>query len=199
MRCGHEIFPSSARRGMSHLIAIMALSASLAAGQIPLPGPSSHPDISGYWELRYDSFNVPAASLTTQAAAEQPIQRRHDVEAIRWCINVGVPALMGDRAPLDIRQSATVTAVVAKSPSSVRYIYTDGRHHPDKDDLEPTTSNAIVCWKAASGCPLRSRGKTQRYFRSPMPTSSDTTKFSELTSHASTTAIPAMRSVRSSY
>src|SRR2546422_170699 len=81
-------------------------------------------------------------------AGTQPIQRRQDDEAIRWCINVGVPALMGDRAPLDIRQSATVTAVVAKSPSSVRYIYTDGRHHPDKDDLEPTTNgHSIGQWE----------------------------------------------------
>ena len=114
---------------MYFLAAILAFFASLPSAQSGRPGSSSHPDISGYWELRYDSFNVPAASLTTQAAADQPIQRRHDVEAIRWCINVGVPALMGDRAPLDIRQSATVTAVVAKSPSSVRYIYTDGRTH----------------------------------------------------------------------
>jgi len=147
-RCARRSHPSSARRGMSQLIAIMALSASLAAGQIPRPGPSSHPDISGYWELRYDSFNVPAASLTTQAAAEQPNQRRRDIEAIRWCINVGVPALLGDRTPLDIRQSATVTAVVAKSPSSVRYIYTDGRHHPDKDDLDATTNgHSIGQWE----------------------------------------------------
>ena len=37
-----------------------------------------HPDLSGYWELRYDSFSVPAASLIDSgvaAAATQAHQR----------------------------------------------------------------------------------------------------------------------------
>jgi len=108
----------------------------------------AHPDLSGYWELRYDSFSVPAASLTAQAEADQANQRRRDNEAIRWCINIGVPALMGDRAPLDIRQSPTVIGMVAKSPSSVRYIYTDGRPHPPKEELDPTTNgHSIAHWE----------------------------------------------------
>jgi hypothetical protein len=116
-----------------------------ALGQSVAP---SHPEISGYWELRYDSFRVPAASLTAEAAADQPNQGRRDLDAVRWCINVGVPALMGDRSPLDIRLSPTVIGIVAKSPSSVRYIYTDGRNHPDKDDLDPTTNgHSIGRWE----------------------------------------------------
>jgi len=108
----------------------------------------AHPDLSGYWELRYDSISVPAASLTAQAEADQANQRRRDNEAIRWCINIGVPALMGDRAPLDIRQSPTVIGMVAKSPSSVRYIYTDGRSHPPKEELDPTTNgHSIAHWE----------------------------------------------------
>ena len=141
LRFARRIHPSSARRGIRLFLALLALSASTAYAQTP-------PDISGYWELRYDSFNIPAASLTAPAAADQPNQRQRDLEAIRWCINVGVPALMGDRAPLDIRQSPTVTAVVAKSPSSVRYIYTDGHNHPDKDDFDPTTNgHSIGHWE----------------------------------------------------
>ena len=109
------------------------------------PAPSAgHPDLSGYWELRIDSFNVPAASLTARAQADQPNERRRDTVAIRSCINIGVPALMSDRAPLDIRQSPTVIGMVAKSQSSVRYVYTDGRPHPDKDELDPTTNGHSV-------------------------------------------------------
>jgi len=115
-------------------------------GSVSPSGP--HPDLSGYWELRYDSISVPAASLTAQAEADQANQRRRDNEAIRWCINIGVPALMGDRAPLDIRQSPTVIGMVAKSPSSVRYIYTDGRSHPPKEELDPTTNgHSIAHWE----------------------------------------------------
>ena len=135
--------PPWLRRGV--LFAALWLSSSLAFSQSP---GTSHPDLSGYWELRYDSFNVQAASLTPQAAADQANQRRQDTDAVRWCINVGVPALMGDRSALDLRQSPTVIGMVAKAPSSVRYIYTDGRPHPDKDDLDPTTNgHSIGHWE----------------------------------------------------
>jgi len=135
--------PPWPRRGV--LFAALWLSSSLAFSQSPA---ASHPDLSGYWELRYDSFNVQAASLTPQAAADQANQRRQDTDAVRWCINVGVPAVMGDRSALDLRQSPTVIGMVAKAPSSVRYIYTDGRPHPDKDDLDPTTNgHSIGHWE----------------------------------------------------
>ena len=95
---------------------------------------AARPDLSGYWELRFDSFNVPAAALTAQAQAAAEARRKKDLEAIRGCVNIGMPALMNDRATLDIRQSAGVIGMVAKSPSSTRYVYTDGRKHPDVKD-----------------------------------------------------------------
>lgn len=103
-----------------------------------------HPDLSGYWELRYDSMSVPAASLTAQGAAGTAAQSRIEREAIRWCNNLGVPFIMGDRAPLDIRQSSTVIGIIAKAPSSTRYIYTDGRTRPAKEDYEPTTNGYSI-------------------------------------------------------
>ena len=109
----------------------------------------ARPDLSGYWELRYDSVKVPPASLTVQMrAADQDALARHDMEAIRWCNNIGVPAMMGDRSPLDIRQSPAMIAMVSKSQSSVRYIFSDGRAHPAKEDLDPTTNgNSIGRWE----------------------------------------------------
>ena len=71
-------------------------------------------------------------------------QVRHDAEAIRRCANIGIPAIMGDRSAIDLRQSPTVTAIAAKPPSSMRYIYTDGRKHPDTDDYDPTTNGHLV-------------------------------------------------------
>lgn len=70
------------------------------------PAGSTHLDLSGYWELRYDSMSVPPALLAIPATAElAQTEARHDLEAIRWCNNLGVPFIMGDRGPLDIRQS----------------------------------------------------------------------------------------------
>ena len=105
-------------------------------------------DLSGYWELRYDSFNVPRASVTPGTLAGAAAQIRHDIEAVRWCDPMGMPAIMGDRAPIDLRQSASVIGIVAKPQSSERYIYLDGRKHPEKDELDPTTNgHSIGQWE----------------------------------------------------
>jgi hypothetical protein len=111
--------------------------------------PTARPDISGYWELRFDSFNVPRASLTTAAQGALEMRRSKDQDAIRGCVNVGMPAVMDDRGVLDIRQSPSVVGMVARSPSSTRYIYTDGRKHPDAEELEGTTNgHSIGRWQA---------------------------------------------------
>src|SRR5581483_11424412 len=85
------------------------LLAVLSSGTAAAP---SHPDLSGYWELRYDSFNVPQASVTPGTLAGQAAQIRHDIDAVRWCDPIGMPAIMGDRAPIDLRQSASVIGIV---------------------------------------------------------------------------------------
>lgn len=123
----------------------LPLAIALAIAASPSFGQAAHPDLSGYWELRFDSMSVPPASLVTpQTPAITAAQARHDIEAIRWCTNLGVPYILGDRAPLDIRQSPTVIAMIAKVPSSARYIYTDGRKRPERDDLDPTTNGYTI-------------------------------------------------------
>ena len=126
--------------------AFAALSAAVACSSVLVfaQGPAAHPDLSGYWELRFDSFNVPRAALTTAAQAASEARRKKDLDAVRSCTNVGMPALMNDRATLDIRQSASVIGMVAKAPSSTRYIYTDGRKHPDAEELEGTTNGHSI-------------------------------------------------------
>lgn len=113
---------------------------------------AEHSDLSGYWELHYDSMNIPPASLTPEAAATNKAkQHEHDQLAIRWCDQLGTPAMMDDRKPLDIEQSAKEIAIVAHAPSSVRYIYTDGRSHPDKEEFDPTTNgNSIGKWEGGT-------------------------------------------------
>ena len=122
-------------------VGLVMLSAGVAAAQ-------QHPDLSGYWELRYDSFNVPQASVTPGTIARAAAQISHDIEAVRWCDPIGMPAIMNDRAPIDLRQSASVIGIVAKAQSSERYIFLDGRKHPEKDELEPTTNgHSIGRWE----------------------------------------------------
>jgi hypothetical protein len=107
-----------------------------------------HPDLSGYWELRDDSFSVPQASVSPGMLANAGAQLRHDIEAVRWCDPIGMPAIMDDRAPIDLQQSASVIGIVAKPQSSARYIYIDGRKHPEKDELDPTTNgHSIGGWE----------------------------------------------------
>lgn len=105
---------------------------------------SARPDYSGYWELHLDSFNVPRAALTAQASSRTEEQAKKDADALSRCVPIGMPAIMDDRATLDIRHAPTVMGIVAKSPSSTRHIYTDGRAHPDEDELEGTTNGHSV-------------------------------------------------------
>lgn len=123
----------------------LPLAMALAITATPSFGQAAHPDLSGYWELRFDSMSVPPAPLVTPPTpAITAAQARHDIEAIRWCTNLGVPYILADRAPLDVRQSPTVIAMIAKVQSSARYIYTDGRKRPERDDLDPTTNGYTI-------------------------------------------------------
>src|SRR5438093_865089 len=122
-------------RAGAALSAAMACSTVLAFAQ-----GTAHPDLSGYWEVHFASFNVPRAALTAAGQTAAEAGRKKDLDAMRGCVNVGMPALMNDHETLDIRQSSSVVGMVAKSPSSTRYIYIDGRKHPDADELETTTN-----------------------------------------------------------
>jgi hypothetical protein len=135
-----------ALRRFAALLVVVAWCGSAAFAQSGAA--TARPDLSGYWELRFDSFNVPRAPLTTAAQAALEMRRAKDQGAIRGCVNVGMPAVMDDRGVLDIRQSPAVIGMVARSPSSTRYIYTDGRKHPDAEELEGTTNgHSIGRWQ----------------------------------------------------
>jgi hypothetical protein len=122
----------------------VALMTVIVGGAALLAQTPARPDFSGYWELRLDGTSVPPAVLTRAATAAAAAQARKDAEALSRCVTIGMPAVMNDRNTLDIRQSPTVVGIVAKIQSSTRYIYTDGRQHPDKDELEATTNGHSV-------------------------------------------------------
>ena len=127
---------------------VAAVAVSYGGSAYAQRGAPPQADLSGYWELWFDSFNVPRAPLTMGAQAALEMRRAKDQEAIRGCVNVGMPGLMDDHGTLDIRQSPNVIGLVARSPSSTRYIYTDGRKHPGSDELEGTTNgHSIGRWE----------------------------------------------------
>ena len=103
------------------------------------------PDLSGFWELRFDSRNVPPASLTPDAAKMAGQQRAHDTHAIRWCYNFGVPFLMGV-TPLDVIQNTGGKEIAITFPyrGPSRHVHTDGRKHVNPDVFDPSSSGDSV-------------------------------------------------------
>jgi hypothetical protein len=152
--------PSKAARSWSHrrnsqmpqrltifgVLGLLAAGCGAAAAQ----NAGAAPNLSGFWELRFDSRHVPEASLTPAAAAESKSeQARHDRTAIRWCHFLGVPFLMGE-SPLDVLQGRNGKQVIIASPAQSlgRHIYTDGRQHPNQETFDPTSNgDSIGHWE----------------------------------------------------
>ena len=129
------------------LIVLPLLISSGSVGAQNKPAAST-PDISGMWELGYDSRSVPLASLTTQAtASDQNEIMRHDLNAIRWCQMVGLPLLMDTGAPLDIVQDKKQVAISAdRAPAQLRQIYLN-TEHPNMDIFDPqTVGHSVGKW-----------------------------------------------------
>ena len=112
--------------------------------------PNSHPNLTGFWELRFDSKNVPPAALTPAMAAEdRKVQYQLDMKAIRWCHFFGVPSVM-EGANLDILENRNGTDIVISSSlrSPARHIYVDGRGHVSPDTFDPVSNgHSIGKWE----------------------------------------------------
>lgn len=118
--------------------AMLTAAVTLAAAGVAAQGTAT-PNISGFWELRHDSFSVPRATLTAAAQKGEAAQTQRDLEAIRRCAPMGMPALMADRPVLNIQQSPVIIGMVPKGPASVRYVHMT-HPHPPADEWEGTTN-----------------------------------------------------------
>jgi hypothetical protein len=123
----------------------------LAAWAIAVPAfAQAAPDLSGFWELSFDSRRVPEARLTPglprAALAEQA---RRDAHAVRWCNTLGVPFMMGVPRPLDIRQGRRIIVIAAESAvTAPRYLYLDRTNRPSREEFEPTTNGfSLARWE----------------------------------------------------
>ena len=128
-------------------VAALLLTAASAAAQGAAPATS---DLSGFWELRHDSFSVPRAALTPEAQKAEAKQAEHDLDAIRRCVPMGVPALMLDRPVLNIQQSPTVIGMIPKGPASVRYVHLSHPHPPSDEWEGATNGHSIGRWEGST-------------------------------------------------
>jgi hypothetical protein len=112
------------------------------------PSPSSR-DLSGFWELSFDSRKVPPANLLPGVTPAILAERaRKDAHAIRWCNLLGMPFLMDSGRPLDIRQGRTALIIVPENASPPRYLYLERSTHIGEDIFDPTTyGDSIAHWE----------------------------------------------------
>ena len=113
---------------------LFAASGAVAGGSRPAaqPAPQSSVtaadlhDISGYWELSFDSRKIPPADLAagvTKTMLEE--KAAADAHAIRYCNLLGTPFVMDPGRPLDIRQGTREVIIAAETNVSPRHIYLD--------------------------------------------------------------------------
>jgi len=106
------------------------------------------PDISGFWELSFDSRKVPPANLLpTVTRARIEAHAKADAKAIRWCNLLGMPFTMDSGRPLDIRQGRTAVIIVPENSSAPRYLYLNRSAHISADIFDPsTTGDSVAHW-----------------------------------------------------
>ena len=132
------------------VIQVLALPLVLAgqAPQAPAPAAAGR-DVSGFWELSFDSRKVPKANLLpTVTAAKIQAKAKGDAYAIRWCNLLGMPFIMDAGRPLDIRQGSTTVIIAPENSSAPRYLYLNRSTHVDPDLWDPATNgDSIARWE----------------------------------------------------
>ena len=106
-------------------------------------------DISGFWELSYDSRNVPAAdlqpSITPELIAEQA---KKDLNGRRWCHFIGMPLAMDSPRPIDIRQGLHEVLINFEWRATPRHIYLDRKENVVTEDYDLTSmGDSIGHWE----------------------------------------------------
>jgi hypothetical protein len=120
----------------------------------PPPPPPVHPrDLSGYWMLPpdpRDGRNIPSAALmpgvTPQRLAEVAAK---DKDAVRYCNQMGLPAMMGLGSPYNIRLSPHLMVILTEyAAAQNRNIYLNRKEHiPDEAYDRGVYGDSIGHWE----------------------------------------------------
>jgi hypothetical protein len=145
---GAVVRTTGSRAGIAVMgaVALFGVLAPAAARQAPAPSR----DISGYWELSFDSRRVPAANLVPGVTPAMVAERqRKDAHAIRWCNTLGLPLAMDSGRPLDIRQGTMAVIIVPENPvAAPRFLYLNRAEHVSEEIFDPTTSgDSVARWE----------------------------------------------------
>jgi hypothetical protein len=149
---GHQVLNSVTVRTCRSLLACgaAALLAAALPSQAGAPAATFDPrNISGFWELSYDSRNIPAADLqpaiTPAVIAEQAAK---DLNARRWCHFIGMPGAMDSPRPIDIRQGLHEVLINFEWRSTPRHIYLDRKENMVLEDYDLTsTGDSVGHWE----------------------------------------------------
>jgi hypothetical protein len=112
------------------------------------PSAQSSPDISGFWELSFDSRRVPEASLAPAVTpAIRAKQAEKDALAIRWCNFLGLPMAMDSPRPINVRQGRREIVINFETVATPRHFYFRSSH-ANMDVFDPTTNgDSIAHWE----------------------------------------------------
>ena len=121
-------------------------------GQAVAPATSFDPhDITGFWELSFDSEKIPTADLASAVTPEVlAAEQKKTDKAIRWCNQLGLPFLMGVSRPLDIRQGKREIVISPESAvAAARHIYLNRAEHVSSDIWDPSANgDSIGHWES---------------------------------------------------
>src|SRR5215510_9654747 len=137
------------KRILPFALASLALFTAVATGARAAQNAQPGRDLSGFWELNFDSRNVPRASLLPAVTrAKIDARAKGDAYAIRWCNLLGLPSIMDSGRPLDIRQGATAVIIVPENSWAPRYLYLNRPAHISDDIYDPSTNgDSIARWE----------------------------------------------------
>ena len=142
---------SACRHNLARVVAVFAVLAALGVSGSSLGGQTnSHLDskMSGYWELRPDSLNIPPAPLLPTARDRQAQEYQKSQYARRWCNPFGVPEDMTSYRPINIVVGEKEVAMPSEFTTSPRHVYLDRTTHNNPDIYEPIpTGDSIGRWE----------------------------------------------------
>jgi hypothetical protein len=127
----------------------------------------SHPDLTGFWALRFDSRNISRANLLPAVGVKQvAAHEASDRKVIRWCLLLGMPQLMDSSAPIGIVQGADEVAIRSEAPSAARHIYLDRTKPPDPSVFEAATNGFSIGHWQGSALIVRTTGFSDKGYTS---------------------------------
>jgi hypothetical protein len=102
---------------------------------LPPPPPALHPrDLSGYWMLPpdpRDGRNIPNAVLMPGITPQRLTEvAARDRDAVRYCNQIGLPAMMGLGSPYNIRVTPNLMVILSEyAAAQNRNIYLNRKEH----------------------------------------------------------------------